>query len=514
MFSYLSPLGDMLESRQDHVELKGVSANAVSTLLEFAYTGKLKLEPDDITDILGGATHLQMLDVVALCTEHLLKELSSNTCVDTLNIAEAFSLQDVKTAAVKYISENFKTMACTDQLLKLSVDHLCMFVKSNDLCVESELSLFENVVAWIDSDPSEREKDIGRVMQYIRFALMKPEELVDHVSRSPFMATGRKAHVYLDEALHFHILPARQPLMQTPRTQIRASPSMVALRISYREMTVLKSGNWRRLLSEQIPEYVLDSRCGGISAATLATVDNYLYVCGGNSYASSDCSKSCSRYDPRCNSWFSLKSMTVGRCYFPLVGITGKLFAVGGAITQDRKATDQAEMYSVETGTWNAISPLQGARKNAAACELDGKIYISGGSTDTETRSTMWRYSIDDNTWEERAPLLTPLARHVMMAAKGDIYTINRTNMAISCYSPTSNQWSAVASGLDKISYVKQLVVSGTWVYLIGYVKSGESTRLAARYNMMCREIESIPPCYAHYWDQALHVLLATRNEV
>ena len=454
-----------------------------------------------------------MLDVVALCTEHLLKELSSNTCVDTLNIAEAFSLQDVKTAAVKYISENFKTMACTDQLLKLSVDHLCMFVKANDLCVESELSLFENVVAWIDSDPSEREKEIGRVMQYIRFALMEPEELIDHVSRSPFMATGSKAHVYLDEALHYHILPGRQPLMQTPRTQIRASPSMVAFRTNRRDMLrVMESGIWASL--SEIPEYVHDHYIFSV-----AVVDNYLYVCGGRSY--SGCGhgcKSCSRYDPRRNSWLSLNSMTVARCFFPLVAITGKLFAIGGAITSDGKATDQAEMYSVETGTWNVISPLQGGRKNAAACELDGKIYISGGSTDTETRSTMWRYSIDDNTWEERAPLLTPLKDHVMMAAKGDIYTIDRSNMAISCYSPTSNQWSAVASGLDNILNVKQLVVSGAWVYLIGYDKSGESgpTRLAARYNVLRREIglESLPPFDATRWGEAFHVLLATRNKV
>jgi len=31
--------GDMLEARQDHVDLKGVSASAVKSLLDFAYTG-------------------------------------------------------------------------------------------------------------------------------------------------------------------------------------------------------------------------------------------------------------------------------------------------------------------------------------------------------------------------------------------------------------------------------------------------------------------------------------------
>ena len=477
----------MIESRQDHVELQGVSANAVTALMEFAYTGKLKIEANDMIDILGGATHLQMLDAVALCAERFLKALSCNTCVDTLNIAETFSLQGVKTAAVKYISKNFETVACNDQFLKLSVDHMCMFVESNDLCVKSELSLFKHVIVWIDFDRSEREEEIGRVMQHIRFAMMKPEELIHHVSHSPFMAPESKAHVYLDEALHYHILAAQQHLMQTPRTQIRADPGIVLVDTMY----ALKSGEWRSL----------DRTSKSIDGAGVAVVDDYLYVCGGSD-------TTCQRYDPRSNKWVGLTSMTVCRRSFTIVGIPGKLFAFGGTTTSVHsayrsnaisvsKATDQAEVYSMETGTWNAISPMQGARKNAAACELDGKIYVSGGSTDTETRSTMWSYSIAENTWEERAPLLTPLQCHVMMTVKDDIYVIDRSNMAISCYSPTANQWSNIASGLDNISDVKQLVVSGVWVYVIGYVKSGESTALYGRYNMINREMESLPSCYS-----------------
>ncbi len=33
--------GSMIEARQDHVELKGVTAHAVQILLDFAYTGMI-----------------------------------------------------------------------------------------------------------------------------------------------------------------------------------------------------------------------------------------------------------------------------------------------------------------------------------------------------------------------------------------------------------------------------------------------------------------------------------------
>ena len=41
-----------------------------------------------------------------------------------------------------------------------------------------------------------------------RFAMMKPEELVDQVSRT-FIMSYPKCRAFLDEALHYHLLPHR-----------------------------------------------------------------------------------------------------------------------------------------------------------------------------------------------------------------------------------------------------------------------------------------------------------------
>ena len=118
--------GSMIEARQDHVDLKGVTSHAVKILLNFAYTGKcveiifvgwsvgterncfesnevmplsiageLVLNVDECMEILAGACHLQMRRAIELCSNFLESELCAKTCVDILNIGETFALSKV-----------------------------------------------------------------------------------------------------------------------------------------------------------------------------------------------------------------------------------------------------------------------------------------------------------------------------------------------------------------------------------------------------------------------------------
>ena len=45
--------GKMKESRQDSVELKGVSAQGLKAVVDFAYTGKIKLSLQNLEEVLS-----------------------------------------------------------------------------------------------------------------------------------------------------------------------------------------------------------------------------------------------------------------------------------------------------------------------------------------------------------------------------------------------------------------------------------------------------------------------------
>ena len=52
--------GVMRESREEFVELKGVTAGGLSVVVDFAYTGRLELTTDNVEEVLSAASHLQV----------------------------------------------------------------------------------------------------------------------------------------------------------------------------------------------------------------------------------------------------------------------------------------------------------------------------------------------------------------------------------------------------------------------------------------------------------------------
>ena len=484
-----------MEARTDHVELKGVTAGAMAMLLEFAYSGRLRLNLEDVMDALAGACHLQMGSAIQLCAQFLISEISSKTCIDILNIADTFVLTGVRDAALDFVIENFDKVIEHDQFMKMSRDHLKAVLRSSRLCIKSELELFHHVVRWVDFDRQERTVNVSEIFEHIRFAMMKPEELVDQVSQAHVMSDP-KCRAFLDEALHYHVLPSRHPLMQTVRTQVRNEPCMVAfggrygLNIGYKhncnKAFVLHDGHWLQLASSE----------SNFLYAAVAVLDNFMYVCGGMGKPA-HARATCQRFDPRTGTWTRIARMNTRRQSFPLVALNQKLYAFGGGspldLTLDHPPCDKCEVYSIDQNEWTSIAPLPQARKSAAACLHEGKIYVSGGRTTNETMMTFWCYDPVSDSWEEKSPMLLQHAGHVMMSALGNIYVIDRSNRSVECYNLSTDDWTKIVPPTGNLAGVARPAVNPPWVYFISFME-GEKDFRCRRQNVLTLEVEELPP--------------------
>ena len=461
-----------------------------------SYAGELHLNLDDVIDVLAGACHLQMHTAVHLCSRFLVSEINVKTSVDILNIADMFSLEYVKDAAFKFILTSFDRVADTpDQFLKLHKEHLGQLLESNDIACSSELALFHSVVRWIDAGEPDH-KECASLLEHVRFTLMSPEELVDCVSQSKVMAADPRCRVYLDEALHYHVLPSRHPLMQTCRTQVRNTPCMVAFggrcgaNIGYKfnssKMYALCDATWR-----QLP----DAESSFLFAA-VAVVDNFLYVCGGMGRPA-HAQATCQRFDPRTGLWTQLAHMKVRRQSFPLVAYAGRLYAFGGGTSLghslDHPPTNCCEMYLIDSNEWRSIASMPFKYKASSASELGGNIYVSGGRTDNKTVASMWCYEPSSDSWQEKAPMLSPHAGHTTMTINGQIYVIDRVNLAIESYSPGADAWTQVTAPSMELSGVARPAVLSPWVYFISYLHHDKDSR-CCRYNVLTFEFEELPP--------------------
>ena len=62
---------DMKESRQDVIELKGIPAVGLQAIVQFVYSGTLKLDWDSVKDVMAAASHLQINEAMDLCCAYL-----------------------------------------------------------------------------------------------------------------------------------------------------------------------------------------------------------------------------------------------------------------------------------------------------------------------------------------------------------------------------------------------------------------------------------------------------------
>ena len=127
-------------------------------------------------------------------------------------------------------------------------------------------------------------------------------------------------------------------------------------------------------------------------------------------------------YDPADDRWYLAAPLPRGANHVAVVGLAGRIYALGGFIEQNTDPVADAYAYDVAADRWATIAPLPRPRGAAAAVALDGKVHLIGGASapKEERASVGWHETYDPDTdrWTRLKAL--PGARdHVGCAAWG-----------------------------------------------------------------------------------------------
>ncbi|XP_030901310.1 kelch-like protein 32 isoform X8 [Melopsittacus undulatus] len=143
----------MVESEADEVNLHGVTSLGLKQALDFAYTGQILLEPGVIQDVLAAGSHLQLLELLSLCSHYLIQELNSFNYLDLYKLADLFNLTLLENAVVdflvKHLSELLKSHP--EEVLALPYRLLREVFKSDRLTSLSEEQIWQN--KWLTRSP-------------------------------------------------------------------------------------------------------------------------------------------------------------------------------------------------------------------------------------------------------------------------------------------------------------------------------------------------------------------------
>lgn len=262
------------------VELHDVSPLGLTTIITYAYTGKLSLSLYTIGSTIAAATQLQVPALLNMCSDFLVREMAVENCVYIANISATYSLNQVKDATRKFIRENFLEFSKTDQFMKLPFDQINELLKDDGLQIPNEVAAFQIALKWLEFDPK-RVRYAADLLSNIRFGTISAPDLINHVQPVPRMMQDPQRHKLLVDAMNYHLLPHQQNSLQSRRTRIRGGQRVLVTvggRLALTEKALSREiryrdteGNWNKLTEMPAKSF---NQC-------VVVMDGFIYIAGG-----------------------------------------------------------------------------------------------------------------------------------------------------------------------------------------------------------------------------------------
>lgn len=147
------------------------------------------------------------------------------------------------------------------------------------------------------------------------------------------------------------------------------------------------------------------------------------------------------------NTWEERSTMPAPREKLAAVELDGKIYVIGG--TDENGVSSKLEVYDPATDSWTALADMQGigilAKTELGAAAVNGKIYAIGGSN-----SGVYEYDPDTDTWTAKAPMPEALKGFGTAVLNDKIYVVGGIDWGgiddflsdqLLIYDPAADSW-------------------------------------------------------------------------
>uniref|UniRef100_A0AAA9TH46 Kelch like family member 5 n=1 Tax=Bos taurus TaxID=9913 RepID=A0AAA9TH46_BOVIN len=388
---------DVREARQEEIKMEGVEPNSLWSLIQYAYTGRLELKEDNIECLLSTACLLQLSQVVEACCKFLMKQLHPSNCLGIRSFADAQGCTDLHKVAHNYTMENFMEVIRNQEFVLLPASEIAKLLASDDMNIPNEETILNALLTWVRHDLEQRRKDLSKLLAYIRLPLLAPQFLADMENNALFR-DDIECQKLIMEAMKYHLLPERRPMLQSPRTKPRKSTVGTLFAV------------------------------GGMDSTKGAT--------------------SIEKYDLRTNMWTPVATMNGRRLQFGVAVLDDKLYVVGGR--DGLKTLNTVECYNPKTKTWSVMPPMSTHRHGLGVAVLEGPMYAVGGHDGWSYLNTVERWDPQARQWNFVATMSTPRSTVGVAVLSGKLYAVGGRDgssclKSVECFDPHTNKWTLCA---------------------------------------------------------------------
>ncbi|XP_067350033.1 kelch repeat and BTB domain-containing protein 13 [Channa argus] len=183
------------------------------------------------------------------------------------------------------------------------------------------------------------------------------------------------------------------------------------------------------------------------SMAGVTVLDNKLYIIGGVRGSHKHVVDTCFCYSVENNSWSRIASPAQLRYNLGLVGVDGRLHAIGGEC--ERTAMSSVEIYDIKSGKWSFAAHLPRPVAGAACTKTMSRIFVCLWRPPETTE--IYEYVSEKDKWV----VVTTLIRHqsyghCIVGHRGNLYVMRNgpsddfLRCLMDCYNLSSGQWSSL----------------------------------------------------------------------
>jgi hypothetical protein len=150
------------------------------------------------------------------------------------------------------------------------------------------------------------------------------------------------------------------------------------------------------------------------------------------------------------DTWTYKTPMPTARGFLSGTVLDGKIYVVGGTDNTQLNAIALVEMYDPVSNTWTTRASMPEARTCPATCTYNGKIYVFGGASpmlSSSAKNTVFEYDPQTDTWTQKANMphafrscgVAVLNDTIYLMGGGSVYF--PPDSTVMAYHPLTESW-------------------------------------------------------------------------
>ncbi|KAK6314767.1 kelch-like protein 42 [Coregonus clupeaformis] len=409
----------MRESREDSVQLQGLSVPGLELVLEFINTSKVKVVNETLEDLIETASFLQVTSILKLISS----EIRQENCVELYSLSEVYGTHDLRNACLRYMSCHYHPMLRKPEFsdLPAALRNQVREMRMKGTATLVAIGLFTCLALDLpDQDEPWSMLRYGEVEQRWKpLANNLPSDMVNVrgygsavLDNYLFIVGGYRMTSQEISAAHCYN-PCRNEWNQVaPLNQKRSNFKLLAVRGKLYAVGGQCQGTVECYSPEQDWWTCVSSLPDPLAEFSACECQGMIYVMGG--YTARDRNTSVLRYCPSSDSWTVFRSCSAHVRKQQMLSVEDTIYLVGGYTHElepgpGRRASQTEDMltvqsYNVTTGEWLHLKDNTSKSGLNLTCTLhnDG-VYIMSRDVSLPTsleHRVFLKYNIFSDAWE------------------------------------------------------------------------------------------------------------------